>query len=362
MEHRNKKKKTIQTILIVLVAIIVSGVIGAFTFVNAQMNKLNNDTVNTINRANPLKEEKEDFCIDQNAAANLKYYTNIALLGVDARKGENIEDCRTDAIVIVSIHKETGSITLTSVARDSFLLMNDKNENLMLDKATHAHAFGGPVNTVRMLNKSLDLNIENYAVLNWNSIVDLVDAVGGITVDVKDNEIRDLNKWGPETAKNTDKEWTPITETGEQEFDGAQAATYCRIRKTSGGDNGRTERMKQVASAVFEKVKKDPTLVTKVTDVVFPQVTTNMTTSDLLPLVRNVLDFEIKDTVSYPYNYWGGIVDGKWIAVPTTLEENNKRLHAEVFGNDFYIGSDSVKEINDKIINETGISVGSENE
>ncbi|MEE1038005.1 MAG: LCP family protein, partial [Eubacterium sp.] len=268
---KGKKKRTWLKVLIVLILLIGVGVAAAATFADSQIKKLNHTDTSSV-----------DLGIDKNTAKNLEGYTNIALLGVDARKGELIENCRTDAIIVVTINDKTGEITLTSVARDTYLLMESSYGDEMLDKATHAHAFGGPVNTVRMLNKSLDLNIENYAVLNWNSVVDLVNAVGGITVDVKANEIRDLNKWGPETAANTDQTWTPITNTGVQEIDGAQAATYCRIRKTSGGDNGRTERMKKVVNSIFKEVKSNPTLITKVTDEVFPQITTNMTTTDII--------------------------------------------------------------------------------
>lgn len=340
-----KKKKTWLKVLIILIVLIGVGFAAATFFANSQIKKLNHTDTSSI-----------DLNIDKNSSSNLKGYTNIALLGVDARKGELIENCRTDAIIIVTIEKKTGKISLTSVARDSYLMMESSAGDEMLDKATHAHAFGGPVNTVRMLNRSLDLNIENYAVLNWNSVVDLVNAVGGVTVDVKDYEIRDLNKWGPETARNTDQTWTPITSTGVQEIDGAQAATYCRIRKTSGGDNGRTERMKKIVNAIFKEVKSNPTLITKITDEVFPQISTNMSTNDILPLAKNVLSFEIANNVEYPYDYWGGIFNGKWIAVPTTLEENNAQLHKEVFGNENYEASNSVKEINQKIISQTGLA------
>ena len=113
--------------------------------------------------------------------------------------------------------------------------------------------------------------------------------------------------------------------------------------------------MKKVVNAIFKEVKSNPTLVTKVTDEVFPQITTNMTTTDILPLAKNVLNFNISNNVAYPYDYWGGIFNGKWIAVPTTLEENNAQLHKEVFGNENYEGSNSAKEINQKIISETGL-------
>jgi len=361
--YKNRKRKSLWfKILIGIVVFILIGVIAGALFISAQLNKLNqvDTSAKSKNVIKTEKVEKVDFYIDDTVAKNLEGYTNIALLGIDARKGEKAEDCRTDAIIIVTIEEATGKISLTSVARDTYLQMESENGEQILDKATHAHVFGGPVNTVRMLNQSLDLNIEQYAVLNWNSVVNLVDAVGGITVDVKSNEIYDLNKHGPTTAKNTDKTWTPVNNTGEQQFDGVQAATYCRIRKNSGGDQGRTKRMKQVMSAVFDNVKKNPALVTKVTDEVFPQITTNMTNWDILLLTKDMLKYSIDNSVSYPYNNWGGIYNGVWYAVPTTLEDNNKQLYADLFGINDYVMSEKSQEINDKIINNTGIMYGSE--
>ena len=121
---------------------------------------------------------------------------------------------------------------MISVMRDSYLKIADADGNLMLDKVTHAHHYGGGVDTCAALNRSLDLNIDEFMVFNWKAVSDAVDALGGITVDVKKNEIRDLNHWGPETAENVGGKYTKITKTGKQKIDGVQATTYCRIRKT----------------------------------------------------------------------------------------------------------------------------------
>ena len=207
------------------------------------------------------------------------------------------------------------------------------------------------------------MNISEFIVMDWVSVADTVDALGGITIDVQENELADLNKWGPETASNTGREWTEITSTGEQRLDGVQAATYCRIRKTSGGDPGRTERMKKVVMAVLAEAKSHPTKITSVTDSVLPEIRTNMNTSAFTSLIPKLLDFNISKSVGYPFNYWGGIMDdGIWYAVPTTLEENNARLHEEVFGDTDYQMSNKAAEINQKIINETGITEGTDSE
>lgn len=348
-KKKKKKRRIIPMILVIILILLGAGVASAYFFLDSQIEKFDHVDIS-----------KSDLKIDSDVASDLKNYTNIAVLGIDARAGEDPTKCRTDAIIVATINKKTGDITLTSMMRDSYMLMDDISGNELLDKATHAHAFGGPTNTIKMLNQTLDLNIEKFIVMDWNSVADVVDSMGGITVDVKANEIRDLNKWGPETARNTDRTWTPITKTGKQTIDGAQAATYCRIRKTSGGDPGRTNRMKKVMTALLAKAKSNPTKITEMTDKVFPEIRTNMTTSDFMSLLPKVVGLNIKESVSYPFNYWGGILNGKWLAVPTTLEDNVKTLHEKLFDQKDYNPSNTVKEISQRIISNTGISVGTE--
>ena len=115
---------------------------------------------------------------------------------------------------------------------------------MVLDKITHAHHYGGGADTCAALNRSLDLNIEEFVIFNWKAGADAVDCLGGVEINVKENEISDMNTWGPETAENTGGTYTEITSAGRQTLDGVQATTYCRIRKTSGGDEGRSTRYK----------------------------------------------------------------------------------------------------------------------
>ena len=353
-QKKNKKGgsttgKKVRKVLLILLLLIAVCAVGIYYYIDVQLGKL--DHVDT---------DISEFAIDTQVAKDLKGYRNVAVLGVDARAGEDQANTRTDAIIVASLDKKTGDVALISVMRDTYLEMDSQTGDIMYDKATHAHVFGGPVNTCKMLNKSLDLNISEFVVMDWKSVSDTVDALGGITVDVQQNEIWDLNHWGPETAENTGKTWTPIYNTGKQKIDGVQAATYCRIRKNSGGDTGRTERMRKVVMSILREVKQNPTKITTVADKVLPEVKTNMSTFDITTLLPQVINFEIKDSVGYPYNYYGGSVNGSWKAVPTTLSENTIRLHKEAFKQTEYVPSARLEQISQNIINNTGISQGYE--
>ena len=89
-------------------------------------------------------------------------------------------------MMIASINKETNEVKLTSIYRDTYLKLGDTPT---YDKVTHACVYGGPEMTMKSLNQALDLNITNYAIVNFKAVADLVDAMGGITVDIDAKEI-----------------------------------------------------------------------------------------------------------------------------------------------------------------------------
>lgn len=298
----------------------------------------------------------KDLGIDPAVDDALSGYRNIAVLGSDARSDESLDGSRTDAIIILSIKKSNGDINMISIMRDSYLKLENQNKELVLDKITHAHHWAGGVGTISALNRSLDLNIKEYVIFNWQAVADTVDALDGITVDIKRNELRDLNKWGPETGKNVGRKYHRISKTGEQEIDGVQATTYCRIRKTSGGDPGRGRRYKKVMAAVMKKAITHPWKLNALANDVFPNIRTNMSSPGMLWAVLRAPGYDIKKSYGWPKKYYGGILgNGLWYAVPQTLKWNVKWLHKRAFEQDDYSVSDTCSDISDEIIYQTGI-------
>ena len=92
---------------------------------------------------------------------------NIAILGTDARKGDDDSNARTDAIIVASINEETDEVKLFSVFRDTLLDVGDEG----LDKITHAYVYGGAERSLYTLNKNLDLNIDEVVVINWKTVI-----------------------------------------------------------------------------------------------------------------------------------------------------------------------------------------------
>lgn len=346
-DHKDGKKprgKVSVAIICLLIIAICFGLLAWLYFSNLVGNL---DTIST---------SPEEFDIDSTVEEDLKNYRNVAILGSDGRKDEGFDGTRTDAIIIASINKQTGKIKIISVLRDSYLEIKDANGESKLDKITHAHAYGGGVDTCASLNRNLDLNINEFVIFSWQAVADLVDAMGGVEVDVKYEELYDLNRYGEETARNVGKTYNPIYESGKMKLDGVQAATYCRIRKNSGGDEGRGRRMKAVMSGLIKQAKKkDLAELNDIAEMTFPKVRTNITKRGILKTVAGIGDYNISNNTRWPDDYYGGMINGVWYTIPRTLESQVKYIHKKAFGQKEYEVTDRVKNISQQIVERTGV-------
>ena len=154
---------------------------------------------NTLDNVGRIELDPDTIGIDPQVDSDLRNYRNIAILGIDARDMSSDKECRSDAMVVVSINKETNEIRMFSVYRDTML---DIGDDVGLDKITHAYYYGGPTRSLYALNKNLDLNIKEVVVVNWKSVADTVDALGGLDIDVQESEIDEMNKYIHDTYVN----------------------------------------------------------------------------------------------------------------------------------------------------------------
>ena len=290
---------------------------------------------NKLNNMDYIEIDESSISVNSGVAENLKNYRNIALFGVDSRDN-SFSNTRSDCIIIVSINKKTNDVKLTSVYRDTYVNIDGHG----LDKITHAYAYGGPELAMSTLNKNLDLNITEFVTVNFETVKTVVDLVGGVTIKVTDAEasqISGLNSGGTYT------------------LNGTQALAYSRIRKID-SDYQRTERMRTVIEAVFDKIKNlDVSELSNFADTLLPLVSTNLSSNEIIGMIPSVPFYNITDSEGWPYDIQGYSSDA-WYGVPVTLESNVKKLYSQVFGNDNYAPSETVQEISDDIINETRYS------
>ena len=336
--NRRSPAMAIVTVLVLALVLAVGGVAMLFA---------------TVASAEHIAIDKNDAGIDAGAAASLDGYRNILVLGTDARKGQEDSEVRSDAIIVASINEETDEVKLFSVFRDTLLDVDDGT----LDKITHAYAYGGPQQSLKAINKNLDLNIDEVVVINWKTVADMIDAVGGIEIDVQESELEELNKYIPNTAKNVDGPSDTVESAGKQTLNGVQAVTYARIRKDAAtGDYRRNERMKIVFSETFKEVKHaGPLKMLSVARHAMPEVKTNMGTISIVKLILKARSFDMTDsTTGFPYDVegWTG---SAWYGVPVNLSNNVSKLHGQFFDQEGYTPSETVQEISYSIANRTGI-------
>ena len=281
-------------------------------------------------------------------------YTNIALFGLDSTQ-ESLDsgNNRTDVMIIASINNKSGDVKLVSIYRDTYLDIGDGN----YQKANAAYAYGGPEQAIKMLNTNLDLNITDYVTIGFAGVADMIDSVGGIEIDVQQDEIEHLNNYQSTMATELGKEYVPVTSAGTQTLTGLQATAYCRIRYTDGGDFKRTERQKEVLSKTFEKLKKSgPITMIKAANSLSSEVRTSLNAAEIASLALKAMRLNIADTSGFPNESLRavGYIGDQSCVIPIHLSDNVVWLHQYLFGDDSYQVSQTVQSISDTVSAKSG--------
>ncbi len=346
-KKKKKKKKSGRGLRIALIVTLVL-VIGIGGVIVAGLTAVKS----TLDNVGRVELDPDLIGIDPQVDSDLRNYRNIAILGIDARDMSSDKGCRSDAMVIVSINKETNEIKMFSVYRDTYL---DLGDDVGLDKVTHAYYYGGPTKALYTLNKNLDLNIKEVVVVNWKSVADAVDALGGLDIEVQESEINEMNKYISDTYHNIGGSNKKIKSAGMQTLNGNQAVTYARIRKDAvTGDYRRNERMKIVVKAAFDKAKTmNVSTINKISNEILPEIKTNMASSDMMKLALKLDSYKMTESKGWPYDTrdWNA---GTFYGVPSTLSSNVTKLHADFFGQKDYTPTQTVQGISEQISARTG--------
>ena len=351
--NRNRKRKKMtrrqrrkRKLILFIVEVLVILILLAALFVIIKLNKLNN--------TGDLDEDKLNINIDAKTQELLDGYTNIALFGIDNRSTGKYESGNSDCIMIASINNDTKEVRLISVYRDSFLAVDDDDD---LRKLNAAYAKGGPTGAVAALNKNLDLDIKEYVAVDFNAVMEVVDALGGIELDISSKEAETMKIYINEMNEVMGTNGTAVSGPVLQTVNGIQALAYCRDRYSGGDDYGRTERQRTVISKIVEKAKAAslPTL-NKVIDKLFPDISTSLSSSEILGLAAGIKDYELADTQGWPFQLTTERMGGKLgdVVVPTDLETNVNLLHQYLFDVEDYETTQTVKNISKSVINESG--------
>ena len=222
-----------------------------------------------------------------------KNVKNILLIGTDTRENE-MKSGRADTMMICSINQQTGMIHVTSLARDTWVTMGDNGHQ---NKLNAAHTFGGPNLLMQTINRTFNLNIEEYVTVNFYGICDIVDTLGGVTIQLQKDEPWAINTTVEESYGDYgDQRITPVpSDATEARLCGAQALAYARIRKLD-DDFGRQARQRNLLMAMAREVSSCsiPQMISLATTC-FEYVSTNLTLLDIISLATKVLMTGISD-------------------------------------------------------------------
>lgn len=320
------KKILISTFILILVGIVFCGSYFAYQISKLKQFDLNLDNIginfnSKDNVVNKYKEYSDDI-------------VNIALFGVDSRNAKEGDVSHSDSMMILSIDKKHNKIKLSSILRDSLVKVDGHGET----KITHAYAYGGPELAVKTINQNFNLNIQDYITVDFSGLTEIVDSLDGVTIDVKEKEIDQINKYGKEVAQIMHEKYKPIEKAGIQTLNGHQATAYARIRKVGNGDFDRTERQKNVLIEIANKIQKQgvtkyPSLISKL----LPYTETSLSTKEILSIATDCITKNITtiDWYRFPLD---GYCDKKtvnnqwslWIDIPKTTNHIHEYIYEDI--------------------------------
>lgn len=300
---------------VVLIAALLAG--GLYYIVGRVYSKLNYNEIESLTSA-PMKEDG---------------VINILLIGNDSRK--NGEDGRSDAMILLSVSAKTKKIYMTSLLRDMYVEIPGHDNN----RLNAAYSFGGAELLMKTVEKNLDIKINRYMLVNFEAFANLVDAVGGVDLELSSAEIEWVNAYLNEYNLLTEREFgTDYMDTsaeGMVHLNGPQALAYTRNRYI-GTDFGRTERQRKVLKEIIHGLPgamvKNPGLLI---DGLMPNLTTNLTQWECYQLsldAPRMLTYDIEQgSIPLKGTYRDATIR-KMSVLEVDYDVNKEYLHELLFG------------------------------
>lgn len=287
--------------------------------------------VSILNKVDSVEIPKDDTDLGiNNDAIENRDVVNIALFGLDEPDAEN--GGRSDSIIIASLDKVHKKIKLTSIMRDTYVDIPGHRK----DKINHAHGFGGPELAIKTINQNFNMNIREFVTVDFFGLESIIDALGGLEVNIKPNEVKYVNMGVRGMNIMDGKRGKQLTDSGLQNITGRQAVAYSRIRKTGDGDFERTERQRFVLEQIIHKglnagLTKYPSLL----NTALPFVKTSLSKKEILSLGTFVFTSGIEKVEKYrlPVNGYFAEqkINGVFYLVPDTLEDNIEALRSFIY-------------------------------
>lgn len=259
---RTKGKKGHKALRIVIGVIIALACVlcgTAYAWYKGVTSQMNNKNVIDTSLKSELKKSK---------MTTEPFY--VLLLGTDGRPGE--KSYRSDTIMLARVDPVGKHVTLVSIPRDTMVTINGKRQ-----KINAAHAIGGSAGIVKAVSTLCGVDISHYAEVSFDGMQKLVDAVGGVDIDVED-DVYDPKHFG--TSMRLSK--------GQQHLNGEYAMFYARSRNFADGDYARTRHQRKLVKALASQIlaNTNATTIVPLVNSLASMVTTDMSASDVITLAN----------------------------------------------------------------------------
>ncbi|TQS75942.1 LytR family transcriptional regulator [Ornithinibacillus gellani] len=311
-----KKKKIRKTVLLILIAIIAIVSYGIYMAVTTYMA--------ASNSYDDLGREKS--ALRDEAVSIRKDPVSILIMGVEDYSSDG-DHGRTDTLMLATFSPNDERLKLLSIPRDTLVDIVGRDQK---SKINHAYAFGGKKMTIETVEQLLDIPIDYYATVNFDAFKNIVDILGGITVDVPFSFEQNSDDRKAEKLQFTE---------GQMDLDGRHALAFARMRMSDPrGDIGRNERQQTVIKAIIEKAVS-PSSITKIDDIVEvigDNVETNMRIREGLAFYKTYSDFKTSQIDQITFQTMPERINGisYQVADEASLEEAKTILkqHLEIDG------------------------------
>ena len=363
-KYKKMRRRKIIFGIEITVLLILSGILFVYAWINRSMDKMNQDTLDS-SQIQINSEVKANTDLSQMSGTQV-----IALVGVDARgvKGSELaESMNSDTIILCCIDHDKQEIRMVSIMRDTWMNMAKyTDEYYEFDKANSAYNRGGPESMLSMLNTNLDFALTDYVTVNFKSLADAIDVLGGLDIEMTNAECVHANNYNREVseAQGVEYEAIPYDEDLGDDYSevrhvsGALATSYARIRYGGGDDAKRTSRQRIVINLMVQKLKQNPTKIPEILDKVMGNVSTSLTKNEILELGMHAVTYTMGTSYAYPFQlcYGENVVNaiGEDVVIPVTLEFNVRELHEYLYPGLSYEPSAAVTEYSDYIARKIG--------
>lgn len=370
-KQKQKKKSSVRKKILIgmsiFLVVVVAVLGGAFLYLSSKIDKINmvdrdydNSVYDSIEELSPdvenpnsepdspdseIKDLESQIDANVNGEGNsdkpeekpieLKFsddVLNILLIGTDARTSGSRG--RSDSMILVSINKKTEEIIMTSIMRDIYLKIPGKGYN----RINASYAYGGADLLIQTVEQNFRIKIDKFVQVDFTSFEKVVDAVGGVTINVSDAEAKVMNTYIKQLNRNAGRplEEGFLEKGGKYKLNGVQALAYSRIRKVGHADFERTQRQRRVLDEIIKSAKSlSIGELSDSLDVILPLVTTDFKKGELIDLVLNSVSYLSYDRVQLripaDHSYSNMRIRGMAV-LGIDFDENRNLMYKTIYG------------------------------